>query len=503
MFRLLYLFCFLIGMTGANGQTTWRTHAHVVSGFVEYSSQKDECIQIYNLAIDSVIVLEKNFPFHVESTTATLSDQEGNLRAFSNGCSIFRGDLSPMPGGAIINPGNVHDMSCPTAGYIAEQGAFFIDKPGAPGRFLLIHAGLDHLNDNYLHVGRIAWSEVDFSTDASGVVAQSNVVIAEGDLEPATATRHGNGRDWWLLVPVRHSSEVKLFLISSSGIAYMGSQWLSQFANKEESRWAMLGHSFSPDGRYWARYNTNRGLYLYHFDRCSGMLSDLMMVSFQVIDEFGGGGVLFSMNSRFVYFTHQRLLYRVDVEQSPGRLDTIYEITGGTGGTFHRMFAGPDGDILISPMARAAHWHVIDNADEIDPVKVAMKLRGRVLPCYTARSVPHVVNLQLGVLEGSDCDTLSVALDQSGDFSGRLSFRVFPNPASNHIRLELLSPLVFKNSLHIQVTTMNGEVVFQGELPPWAYIYEISLVSFAAGQYVINITDFNTEISGTLQFMVY
>jgi hypothetical protein len=491
----------LLLMNGVYGQSTWRTQAQVVSGFVEYENQQDEGIQVYNLAIDSTLVLGKGFPFHVEATTATLSDHNGNLRAFSNGCAVFRGDLSPMPGGEILNPGDVHNISCPTAGYIAEQGAFFIDKPGSPGRFLLIHAGMDHLTNNFLHVGRIAWTEIDFNADSAGVVVQSNVIIAQGDFEPATATRHGNGRDWWLLVPVRHSAEVQIFLIDTAGIEYMGSQWLSDFVNKIESRWAFLGHCFSPDGQYWARYNTNTGLYVYHFDRCSGLLSDLSRIPFIKNDEFGGGGVLFSMSGRFVYFTHQRLLYRVDIEQAPTKLDTIYTITGGTGGTFHRMFAGPEGNILISPMARATHWHVIENTDEEDPNQVNLKLREKILPYYSVRSVPHAINLQLGKQKGSICDSLSVAVENPY-INELLSFRLFPNPASNRVRIELLSPSSFNKPLQVQIISLQGTVVYEGQLPPWAYIHEIPLSSFSSGIYVAKLSEFDTNRSNSIQFKV-
>lgn len=503
LFRLLFLSFFLLMVNVSYGQTTWRTQAQVVSGFVEYENQDDEGIQVYNLEIDSTIVLGKGFPFHVEATTATLSDANGNLRAFSNGCAVYRGDLSPMPGGELLNPGDVHTMSCPTAGYIAEQGAFFIDKPGSPGKFLLIHAGFEHLTDNFLHVARIGYSEVDFSEDSAGVVVQSDVLITQGDLEPATATRHGNGRDWWLLVPVRHSAELQIYLISSSGIEYMGSQWLSDYANKTESKWAILGHCFSPDGQYWARYNTNTGLYVYHFDRCSGELSDLSRVPFPKNDEFGGGGVLFSMNSRFVYFTHQRLLYRVDTEQTPTKLDTIYIITGGTGGTFHRMFAGPEGNILISPMARATHWHVIENTDEENPGQVVLKLREKILPCYSVRSVPHVINLSLGSLGGSSCDSISVALEEPSVRKDGFSFHIFPNPATDRARMELLMPKGCDFPLQVKMISTEGTVVYRGELPPWAYVHELPVGSCPPGMYVVKLEDAAAGLSHSVPLVIH
>ncbi len=489
------LACFCLMATIAIGQTTWRSHAQVVSGFVEYANQDDEGIQIYDLALDNTLKIGKGLPFHVESTTASLSDDEGQLCAFSNGCGIYRGDFSPMPGGELINPGNVHTMSCATAGYIAEQGAFFIDKPGSASSFYLIHAGMEHLPDKFLHVDRISWSELDFSTDSTGVVVQSNILITEGDLEHATATRHGNGRDWWLLVPVRHSPEIRLFLITPAGIVSVGSQWLSDYANQDESRWAFLGHCFSPDGQYWARYNTNTGLYLYHFDRCSGMLSDLSRVPFPIKDEFGGGGVLFSMNSQFVYFTHQRLLYRVDIEVSPTVLDTIYMIGGGTGGTFHRMFAGPEGNILVSPMARATHWHVLENTDAKNPDLILLKLREKTLPFFSVRSVPHAINLQLGKWEESLCDSLSVAIEEPTFNEEPLAFKLVPNPASEQVRIELTTPNKHNKPILVQLISIQGTLIYEGYLPPWAYIHEIPLGAQSAGMYIVKLSDYNEKSS--------
>ena len=501
-FQLFIISLAFLASAKVTGQTAWRSHAHVVSGFVEYANQADEGIQIYDLGLDSIIQVGKGLPFHVESTTATLSDQEGKLRAFSNGCGIYRSDFSPMPGGELINPGTVHTMSCGTAGYIADQGAFFIDKPGAPGTFFLIHAGMEHLPDKFLHVDRIFSSEIDFNSDSAGIVIQSNVLIAEGDLEHATATRHGNGRDWWLLVPVRHSPEVRLFLITPTGIIHAGSQWLSDHAAKEESRWAFTGHCFSPDGHYWARYNTNTGLYLYHFDRCSGILSDLSRVPFPTNDEFGGGGVLFSMNSQFVYLTHQRLLYRVDIANAPSMLDTVYMIGGGTGGTFHRMFAGPEGNILVSPMARATHWHVLEHTDAADPNQVSLKLREKTLPFFSVRSVPHVINLQLGKWEASSCDSLSVSIDNNTTYQQQLAFRLFPNPASDHVRMELSTPNTQNKPLLVQLYSIKGTLIYEGQMPPWAYIHEIPLTSQSAGMYMVKLSDSNGHSSSTRSLTV-
>ncbi|MFK7809794.1 MAG: hypothetical protein AB8F74_18450, partial [Saprospiraceae bacterium] len=71
----------------------------------------------------------------MEGTNATMSDAEGNLIFYTNGCKIFNADHELMENGNNINAGEVNDIQCPDdeldGAYTVTNGILALPDPGS------------------------------------------------------------------------------------------------------------------------------------------------------------------------------------------------------------------------------------------------------------------------------------------------------------------------------------------------------------------------------------
>src|SRR5690606_20550239 len=76
---------------------------------------------LINFANDSVTVtsVAKNMLMHVKS--GTMSDENGNLLFYTNGCYVANKEHGQMVNGNGLNPGSIHNEFC-SGGYPMSQG---------------------------------------------------------------------------------------------------------------------------------------------------------------------------------------------------------------------------------------------------------------------------------------------------------------------------------------------------------------------------------------------
>ncbi len=299
----------------------------------------------------------------VANHNAEISDRDGNLLFYANGCRIIDSTFQIMENGDSINFGKTWKKYCSSyAAYPGPGNSIILPDPGnAPdcnreeGRngYYLIHKRQELITEPYLQVSipELYYSYIDMNGNSGrGKVTKKNQTIfkttniVSGYL---TACKHSNGIDWWLIQMEQDTNIYFKVLLTKDGFS-VDSQSIAEIP-KFVPR---IGQSvFTPDGKKWITNGAVDQCMIFDFDRESGMLSNLIRVMPQDSGLFYGVAV--SPNSRFVYLSNNYDLFQVDLwnEDIPESLEHIAHIDSFPDYTFWSKFGqaqlAPDCKIYI------------------------------------------------------------------------------------------------------------------------------------------------------------
>lgn len=386
--------------------------------------------------------------FQFESTVAVAADTAGQLLFYANGCAVANRQHEIMPNGQGLNPGSLSDQVCPGKGYVVPQGAMVLPMPGDSNRYCLLHLGAAYEPGRKLRLGPLYYTIVDMSLqNGLGEVVSKNNLLLDGDLGAFTVIRHGNGRDWWVLVPEFGNRIWHTWLLSTQGLAAMPPQTIA-LAGGACEHYAQT--ATSPDGSRIANWGDCRVTVL-DFDRCAGLLDGPLELAAPT-HWFAGGGVAFSPSGRYLYATSHTVLFRADLAANAPQLDTMrfsydpylhspYDVPGNS---FHYLVNGPDGKIYGNIPSRARYLHTLKNPDGASIANIGFAPQNISLPVTNVRTLPHFPNFRLYDLFGSPCDTLgidgpSVAAHEPDRAAG-LGFGLAPNPADAAANVHFWQP---------------------------------------------------------------
>jgi hypothetical protein len=344
-------------------------------------------------------------------TMASICDSTGNLLAYTNGAWIANHAHEMMENGDSLNPGQI-TWNNYSSGLGVAQSHVILPMPGHPGKYYLFHERIDYHDVLILAVNPCYYSVIDMAqNNGLGRVEEKNTVIVNDTTKTfgtMTAVKHANGRDWWVVFPEKAKNVFYRFLFSPNGVEDLAVQGLSPVFPSLGSNGFT---SFSPDGSRLARYEVQHGLYLYDFDRCTGLLGDYpLFVPTPGTDL--GGGVSFSPNGRFVYMASSTYLLRFDTwgPVVATSLDTVAVYDGYASPlptTFFSAQLGPDGRIYVNTTNGTDVLHYIDYPNkEGDGCRVVQ--HGLQLAARNWFTSPHYPNYRLGPVDGSPCDTLGL-----------------------------------------------------------------------------------------------
>ncbi|MDP1818005.1 MAG: hypothetical protein Q8K92_26370 [Leadbetterella sp.] len=241
-----------------------------------------------------------------------ISDAYGSFIAAFNGYWI-----NDASGKIMINGDSIWFETLPYLyGYSDDdlpQGGMFLPWPNHPDSILLF----------YTSQGNVAWpTSFDLASlnlfyatirksgnNGKGAVIERRNTIINDTIQYGrlSAVQHANGRDWWILINERFSNRFYRLLLDPNGVHKLDSQIVSLPIIDG------LGQAvFSPDGNFYAIKNSvgvdvGNSVDVFHFDRCSGYLSDQYQIQ---NDGSSLGGVAFSSNSKYLYVSFRTELYQ-------------------------------------------------------------------------------------------------------------------------------------------------------------------------------------------------
>ena len=195
--------------------------------------------------------------------SAIISDPlTGDLLFYTDGSTVWNREHTPMPNGT----GLLGDES-------SGQPALIVPDPGSPTRYYLFTTGSHDVSDRTWR-----YNVIDITLDGGrGDVIEKNVPLLERGSEKLTATRHCDGRDYWMVTQEWGTNRFLAYHISPSGIdAPVVSQLGNEYPNGDDVQGTI---HLSPDGSLVAVTSAGlQQLALLDFDPSTGSLFNYRII---------------------------------------------------------------------------------------------------------------------------------------------------------------------------------------------------------------------------------
>ena len=372
-----------------------------------------------------------NSILRVRGTCASICDSAGDLLFYcgSPNWSQWMAPNNIFTDGTVVSKNHSVMQSGDSlvgAGWYQEM--VIVPYPGNINRFFIFSAspvGPDH---------GLYYSVVDLSFNGGlGKVIQKNVQLRNDTItDGITAVRHGNGRDWWVLVrswKTVPTNDITAYLITPTGVTANPTQYIG--ANIALQGFYRL--KFNLDGNHLYNVSSNGIIERYDFDRCTGILSN-KLVYLTTTSGYGGlWGFEVSPNESKLYVSsiyngvgsNRGYLMQFDLN-SPNFIASAETLL-----TFYApdspglLELGPDGKIYLSTMWEGpdacndylfcsstvnvtnSNLSVINSPDSAFPACNFTLFSFNLVGHKAYWGLPNNQNYELDTLHGSPCDTLT------------------------------------------------------------------------------------------------
>jgi hypothetical protein len=443
----------------------------------------------------------KDSSFNFVSGNSNICDSSGSLLLFATPFKVFNGKT-----GKVIEGGNAINNDSITyyeKGLSAYSNTSIILPKGNNQYYIFISTQSDAkcsrfwqwLGDDYDH-DQILYSIVDMNANnGAGKVIVNRRVLLQVNEAPwlnktnFTATRHANGRDWWLVKPSSFDRFIRYKFLVSNDTIMPFVETLPHITNLYPI--TSIGQScFSHDGTLYAENNENCPHTIWHFDRCSGQFTIKRIIDLQHFNNDSlvanpiFNGICFSPNNRYLYAVDDYWVYQIDLNEPNDTLavqcvseyDTSKNYSDNgcmqltpTGQIYIGHWGGLSQDVnaIMNPNEHGKNCNFKFNYCIVNTHP--NKLGGTIDP-------PNIPFYGLGALAGSPCDTIRPQAT---------AWLLYPNPASNIIKLKVpnsssgnIVAIKVYNMLGQQIINTNTSINFEHEA-------SLPLNYLASGVYVL------------------
>lgn len=452
----------------------------------------------------------------------SMCDEDGRLLFYTSGQLIFDSTDQIMdglgPGRTLYNLTTINFLDC-------CQNMILLPRPGFRRQYLLLH---EDGFEQYFYPGTSPLYNDPIAYDCSSTLYSSNIDMEgnEGlgtvvvrkqagiqdtfDYGKITATRHANGRDWWIMMGRPEKSEINKYLITPSGFESKGLQYFQDTIS------AGLGTAvFSPDGTKYIRITRKFSPFkqffpesswasqlgvdpgfptkfpgiveIFDFDRCTGELTNHKSIIFSDTVYSVSGAV--SHDSRFLYVSNGFRVFQFDLNQNDiaGTKKIIGTYNSRNPNSRisyeHIKYAqlGPDNRIYLKAEHDEISLHGILYPDKEGSACSYTQDIVR-LPTYNILPLPNNPNYRLGALKGSPCDTLLSSVKESAQ---QLSLRIFPNPPTSTLSIELDEPL--EQAAELTIVNQLGQQLLRQPFPRGQQRVQLDVVHIPPGLYFLHL----------------
>ncbi len=298
---------------------------------------------------------------------------------------------------------------------------------------------------------RLYYAVVDMDANGgAGRVIKKKIPLHKGVMGDCrlTAVRHGNGRDWWLVNHGYVNDVYNKYLVTPDTVLGPFEQHIGAPEDEPDLHG---GAQFTQDGTRYASGTTGGPLNLMDFDRCTGLFSNPVSISvysespYPAIDTNSiVDAICFSPSNRYLYVSTLQYILQydtwADTIANSRYLVVKTDSTYRNSDPFFSMFLTPHNKIIVSNyqgLPAYCGYHTIEYPDSVGFACGFQKESIVVPSALSSNTLPNIINLQLGALVSSACDTLSDTLI-SALFAPlhEQYIGVFPNPANDKVFIE-------------------------------------------------------------------
>ena len=420
------------------------------------------------------------------------SDESGNLFAYSNGCVIYNRLGYLMENGDNLNPGFIQQGTWCEQGYPGgNQSHFFLQDPGNSKILWLFHLSYsESINYPYATFLRVSKIDISLNNDLGKVIEKNTKIVIDSFLTfgEVSACKHFNNEDWWILSPTARSDTLyRTFLLTKAGLIGPFEQRIGKQLDQVYSGGGAF--KFNPQGTKLARYGDGgQGVFLYDFDRQSGLLSNFMQLDTPKYVSLGGAE--FSPSGRYLYVSTRRELFQYDMDapdigKSVIRIDSLDGFKTWTTVTFGNMQLGPDCRIYVVPTTGVEYFGVI-HKPENRGMACDFRPHSLKLPYYNQLTRIYYPNYRMEV--APVCDSTISFTTGSFDFKPYLNtISIYPNPTSDELNISLLGSLYQTSKLDL--INSFGYTVASKDLKPGDINFKMDVHAFAPGVYILKLQD--------------
>ncbi len=430
----------------------------------------------------------------------SLSDDSGHLLLYSNGCQIRDGTHHYVLGSNNLNPGSVDDEWCiqNRIGYPIFEGGillpFFNDSI-----VMLLHqhltiqtAPLNIFVDGLFNT-TVAKDEESYKIIKKSEPIISNNNLTDGNIEAVK----GIGNDiWWVIQGKSESNIYYKILLDSAHVDTIMSQSIGEVTlEKGESSGQA---AFSPDGTKYARYTPSDDLFLFDFDRTTGLLSNFRKL--HVSDSAVLGGLAFSPNNQYVYVAAYLDLYQFDlwadnIENSKVLIAHYDGYNDPFPATFFHMQLGPDCRIYVFPPNGIKVMHVI-NYPDLKGLDCGFEQHGFHFPVDNSITIPNFPNFRPDLNTPCDPNIVSGFWEYHVEYT---PVSIYPNPTSRVLTLKLGEQWLDQGQIDITIVDQYGRVLLTDHFSASDRIRTLSLADLSGGIYFLSVQSakrwYSTKIS--------
>ena len=438
----------------------------------------------------------------VRSTNTAISDEEGHLLFYFNGCRVIDSTQQIMENGDSINYGETWDKYCGRfSNYPGTQNSIILPDPGKKDGYYLIHKRNEIQLEPELksHNPNLYYSYIDMtSNEGRGKVVKKNkIIFSTSSILPTylTACKHANGEDWWIIEQEQDTNIYFKVLLTKDSIMLFDYQTIGPILND----YSGFGQAvFSPNGKYYLIYNKQDDVLVYDFNRETGELDNFRQV--EVLDSNTGFcGIAVSPNSKYAYLSSTFDLYQIDLHSDDikSTLTHIDHIDGFQDPTFYSLFGqtqlAPDCKIYIVSSGTNNYLHIINRPNEkgkaCDFQQHSIYLPNR----NYNNSIPNFPHFRID--EEDICDSTITWLPNVFYPNMDIMVKLYPNPAKDKFTLFFSSPLLYE--VDYSLIDMQGMKIMNGKIPRLTNKHDIITKYFRSGMYMIKISGKNNLINWT------